>query len=110
MLLDYSGDWKQLRDVLRGRVVVDDAHDLGRCCDALQERVQVVSVKNRFRGAACGSGYRDLNIVAKDDDAFLFEVQIHLKDVLVSRGAAAPGVRACAGTRCNRRAGQREGG
>ena len=39
-------------------------------------------MKNRFRGAACGSGYRDLNIVAKDDDAFLFEVQIHLRDVL----------------------------
>ena len=83
VLLDYGGNWRQLRDVLRGRVVVDDAHDLGRCCDALQERIQVVSVKNRFRGAACGSGYRDLNIVAKDDDAFLFEVQIHLKDVLV---------------------------
>ena len=83
VLLDYGGDWRRLRDVLRGRVVVDDAHDLGRCCDALQERVQIVSVKNRFRGAACGSGYRDLNIVAKDDDAFLFEVQIHLKDVLL---------------------------
>jgi hypothetical protein len=82
VLLDYGGDWRRLRDVLRGRVVVDDAHDLGRCCDALQERVRVVSVKNRFRGTACGSGYRDLNIVAKDDDAFLFEVQIHLKDVL----------------------------
>lgn len=50
VLLDYGGDWRRLRDVLRGRVVVDDAHDLGRCCDALQERVRLVGVKIDFAG------------------------------------------------------------
>ena len=62
VVLDYGGDANQLRDVLRGSVVCQTVDELDVVVDALRgaKDIEVVQIKNRFRGAPTPSGYRDV--------------------------------------------------
>ena len=60
--LDYGGDASRLRDVLRGSIVCETVDELDAVVDALRgaKDIEIVQIKNRFRGAPTPSGYRDV--------------------------------------------------
>ena len=62
IVLDYGGDASQLRDVLRGSVVCETVDEIDAAVDALRgaKGIEIIQIKNRFRGAATPSGYRDV--------------------------------------------------
>jgi len=84
--MDYDGDVRCLRDILRASVVCETVSELRMIADELEALeaagvIRVVQVKNRFGGEPTPSGYRDINL------NFLYhrlvvEVQIHLRAVL----------------------------
>ena len=85
--MDYDGDARHLRDVLRASIVcgtVDELRTLGDELSALEAAgtIRVVQVKNRFIGAPTPSGYRDINM-NMIYHGLLCEIQIHLEPILL---------------------------
>ena len=83
IVLDYGGDARRLRDVLRGSVVCETVDELDVVVDALRavKDVEVIRIKNRFRDKPTPSGYRDVNINILYH-GFVVELQLHLSEVL----------------------------
>jgi len=84
--MDYEGDVRRLRDVLRASIVCETAAELqmlGKQLAALEAAgtIRVIQIKNRFIGAPTPSGYRDINISMIYYD-LLCEIQIHLEPIL----------------------------
>ena len=84
--MDYDGDVRCLRDILRASVVCETVSELRMIADELEALeaagvIRVVQVKNRFGGKPTPSGYRDINLNFLHHD-LVVEVQIHLRAVL----------------------------
>ena len=62
VVLDYGGDARRLRDILRGSVVCETVDELDVVVDALRavKDVEVIRIKNRFRDKPTPSGYREV--------------------------------------------------
>ena len=62
IVLDYGGDARRLRDVLRGSVVCEAVDEIDAVVDALRgvKDVEVIRIKNRFRDKPTPSGYREV--------------------------------------------------
>jgi hypothetical protein len=81
--LEYNGDARRLKDMLRGSVFCNSLVEVVRVVQALQDicrnsdMIKVVQIKNRFQtGKAHSSGYRDMNITISYE-GFLCELQVH---------------------------------
>ena len=84
--MDYEGDVRRLRDVLRASIVCETAAELqmlGKELAALEAAgtIRVIQIKNRFLGSPTPSGYRDVN-VSMSHHGLLCEIQIHLEPIL----------------------------
>ena len=84
--MDYEGDVRRLRDVLRASIVCETAAELqmlGKELAALEAAgtIRVIQIKNRFLGSPTPSGYRDVN-VSMSYHGLLCEIQIHLEPIL----------------------------
>jgi len=80
-VMDYSGDISKLKDMLRASVLcrnMKEVCSVWQAVEGLQQQgiLIVIIVKNRFRGKAHDTGYRDLNVVVAFE-GFLCEIQIH---------------------------------
>jgi hypothetical protein len=79
--LEYAGDTRKLKDMLRGSILCRDMSEINTVWKELERLegqgvLQVVVLKNRFRGAPFPGGYRDMN-VAVVFQGFVCEIQIH---------------------------------
>jgi hypothetical protein len=84
--MDYDGDVRCLRDILRASIVCETVRELRMIADELEALeaagvIRVVQVKNRFGGEPTPSGYRDINLNFLHHE-LVVEVQIHLRAVL----------------------------
>jgi hypothetical protein len=79
--LEYDGDFRQLKDTLRGSIICRDIADVGSVWKALKQLqadgvLEVLQVKNRYRGPPMPGGYRDININVRFD-GIICEIQMH---------------------------------
>ena len=81
-MLDYGGDARRLRDILRGSVVCETVDELDVVVDALRAVKDVEVISSRTASATSPRpGYRDVNINI-DYHGFVVELQLHLSEVL----------------------------
>ena len=84
--LDYNGVAAKVKDYLRATLVVTTMPEVCRVWGAVEElkaqgRLEVVSIKNRLRGGATSTGYRDINMSVKFR-GHVCEIQIQLAAIL----------------------------
>ena len=82
MVLEYYGEARRLKDMLRGSILCKDMVEMRRVWESLQELERqgilvVVQTKNRFRGEAGPGGYRDINVNVLYE-GFVCEVQVRV--------------------------------
>ena len=75
-----------MKDYLRATLVVTTMPEVCRVWGAVEElkaqgRLEVVSIKNRLRGGATSTGYRDINMSVKFR-GHVCEIQIQLAAIL----------------------------
>ena len=84
--MDYNGVAAKVKDYLRATLVVTTMPEVCRVWGAVEElkaqgRLEVVSIKNRLRGGATSTGYRDINMSVKFR-GHVCEIQIQLAAIL----------------------------
>jgi len=96
---DYENDGRQLVDIVRASIIVDNEDDLEAVVKRLNENyvanecdgVRIVRFKNRFREPMPDGG-RDVNynivVTLKDGSRFVCELQVHVKQILNFKEAA----------------------
>ncbi|WP_137297226.1 GTP pyrophosphokinase [Psychromonas sp. SP041] len=78
---EFGGDETQITDIVRGSFVTDSIKDVNFVFNKIQERLEVVKVKNRFNEPV-RSGYRDLSLlVMLPKTKMIAEIQIHLSEI-----------------------------
>jgi len=87
----YRGRPELVTDIVRSTIICETVEDLQRVLAFVMENADIYSIKNRFDMSYNGDltgGYRDLNVQLSfpelegtDFDGFVFELQIHLKDI-----------------------------
>ena len=90
--LAYDWDYRQMTDYFRCSFVCESLAQILSVCQAVEERLIIIRIKNRFAkkyDVTLSGGYRDVQMCAYmsppdegDREEFVFEVQIHLKAVL----------------------------
>ncbi|NMH66410.1 RelA/SpoT domain-containing protein [Shewanella salipaludis] len=86
--LKFAGDAGKITDLSRASLIADTIHDLMSAYKALNQRMQIVQLKNRF-AAPKASGYRDLNLLVKlPRSGMIAEVQLHLRDIAAIKNGA----------------------
>jgi hypothetical protein len=80
-VLEYGRDNTLLKDMLRGSIICGDLEGIRTVWGALRNleedgSVKILQVKNRFRGEAMATGYRDINTNI-NFKGLICEVQLH---------------------------------
>ena len=84
--MDYNGVAAKVKDYLRATLVVTTMPEVCRVWSAVEElkaqgQLEVVGIKNRLRGKATNTGYRDINMSVKFR-GHVCEIQIQLAVIL----------------------------
>lgn len=78
---ELNGQVDQLTDIARGTLVLNDIDSLLTAYQWLEQKAEIVEVKNRFRHPA-QSGYRDMKcLVRLPQTDHIAEVQLHLEQI-----------------------------
>lgn len=80
--VDYEGDPRQIKDLVRGRFVVDTPEQIMAIKQAILEELDVDSIKDKFAHPTGTSGYRDINAKIELENGHIGEIQIQQRDML----------------------------
>jgi hypothetical protein len=83
---DYEGDAGLLKDELRGSLVYGNMDDLYASVETITKKYDVIKVKDNF-AAPKKSGYRDINMIVRNEDGSLAEIQLHVKPIYDAKQA-----------------------
>merc|ERR1712187_277900 len=93
----YQGHPERVTDIVRSTIVCEAVEDVRRVLQFALENAHIHIIKNRFDLNYSGDdtgGYRDLNVQLSFPelkgtafDGFVFELQIHLEDILQRKHA-----------------------
>jgi hypothetical protein len=97
--LEYNKDFLQLKDTLRGSIICRTMAEIGIVWGALKQLeangiLQVLQVKNRYRGPPMPGGYRDININVLFE-GIICEVQLHTEGHYVLKRELHPSYKLC---------------
>ena len=73
-----AGGASETKDMVRGTLVFDDLNGLEANFDKIADEYDIVKLKDRIKNPE-KTGYRDINMVVKDSDGFLYEVRLSTK-------------------------------
>lgn len=79
---DYEGDPRQIKDLVRGRFVVDTPEQIAALKQALLEEMDIDSMKDKYEDPSIKTGYRDLNTKVALKNGHISEIQIQQRDML----------------------------
>ena len=84
-----NGDARNVRDVVRNSIAVDNVEDLDRAIVAVTETmkeqgVEIATADNRF-AKPLPSGYRDMQLTVRLPNGAIGEVQVHVKPMLAAK-------------------------
>lgn len=79
---DYGGDHRQVKDLVRGRFVVDTPEQITAIKQAILEELDVDSIKDKFAHPTATTGYRDINTKIGLENGHIAEIQIQQRDML----------------------------
>ncbi len=79
---DYGGESRQIKDLVRGRFVVDTPEQITVIKQAILEELDVDSMKDKFAHPATTTGYRDINTKIGLENGHIAEIQIQQRDML----------------------------
>jgi hypothetical protein len=97
--LEYNSDFRQLKDTLRGSIICRDMADVWIVWKAVKQleasgTLEVLQVKNRYRGLPMPGGYRDININVFFD-GLICEVQMHTEGHYALKSELHPSYKLC---------------
>jgi hypothetical protein len=97
--LEYDEDFHHLKDTLRGSIICTDMTDVWIVWKALKQLeangvLEVLQVKNRYRGPPMPGGYRDVNANVLFEGV-ICEVQIHTAGHYVLKKELHPSYKLC---------------
>lgn len=78
---DYSNH-RQIKDLVRGRFIVDDPKQIEAIQTALHQEMNVSSFKNKYQTPDIRSGYRDINTKVVLENGHIAEIQVQHADML----------------------------
>ncbi|MBL8496804.1 hypothetical protein ABF87_09160 [Nitrosomonas sp. JL21] len=79
---DYGGDLRQIKDLVRGRFVVDTPEQITAIKQAILEKLDVDSMTDKYAEPSSTTGYRDLNTKIALENDHIAEIQIQQRDML----------------------------
>jgi len=79
---DYHGDQRQIKDLVRGRFVVDTPEQITVIKQAILEELDVDFMKDKFANPVATTGYRDINTKIGLENGHIAEIQIQQRDML----------------------------
>ncbi|SEN38879.1 RelA/SpoT domain-containing protein [Nitrosomonas marina] len=79
---DYKGDTRQIKDIVRGRFIVDTPEQITAIKQAILEELDVDSMKDKFVHPVTTTGYRDINTKIGLENGHIAEIQIQQRDML----------------------------
>jgi hypothetical protein len=80
---DYGGDVSRLVDLARSTIVCENFEQVNQALTALQSRLKVVRLKNRFENPS--GGYRDILANVELSNGHIGEIQINLRGMLEAK-------------------------
>ena len=78
---DYGGDPRQIKDLVRGRFVVDTPEQIVAIKQAILEELDVDSMKDKYL-VPTETGYRDLNTKVALENGHIAEIQVQQRDMM----------------------------
>ncbi|MEZ5814403.1 MAG: RelA/SpoT domain-containing protein [Alphaproteobacteria bacterium] len=79
---DYKGDPRQIKDLVRGRFVVDTPEQIVAIKQAILEELDVDSLKDKYAEPSSTTGYRDLNTKVALENGHIAEIQVQQRDMM----------------------------
>ncbi len=79
---DYGSDPREIKDLVRGRFVVDTPEQIAALKKALLEERDIDSMKDKYERPSSDTGYRDLNTKVALENGHIAEIQIQQRDML----------------------------
>ncbi|PTN12502.1 RelA/SpoT domain-containing protein [Nitrosomonas aestuarii] len=79
---DYEGDPRQIKDLVRGRFVVDKPEQIVAIKQAILEELDVDSLKDKYAEPSSTTGYRDLNTKIALENGHIAEIQVQQRDMM----------------------------
>lgn len=79
---DYNGDPRQIKDLVRGRFVVDTPEQIVAIKQAILEELDVDSIKDKYAEPSSTTGYRDLNTKVALENEHIAEIQVQQRDMM----------------------------
>jgi hypothetical protein len=79
---DYDGDFRQIKDLVRGRFVVDTPEQIAIIKQAIIDELDIDSMKDKYAEPSSTTGYRDLNTKIALENDHIAEIQIQQRDML----------------------------
>lgn len=87
----YNGDWRRLRDVVRGTIAVDSAGDMPRVIEALREAgMKLAGAPDNKYSEPTNEGYRDISMNIELPGGHIAEMQVNTKKMLQAKEVAHP--------------------
>ena len=95
--VDYGGDGRMLKDLLRASVICDTFAQLLLCLAAINALVDegvisIAQIKNRFNDGCCG--YKDINFNI-EFEGMICELQLHLRTIYILKEQAHKSYEVC---------------
>ena len=79
---DYNGNQRQIKDLVRGRFVVETPEQISAIKQAILDKFNVDSMNDKYAKPSSMTGYRDLNTKIVLGNGHIAEIQIQQRDML----------------------------
>lgn len=79
---DYAGDPRQIKDLVRGRFVVDTPEQIVAIKQTILRELDIDSIKDKYAEPSASTGYRDINTKVALENGHIAEIQVQQRDMM----------------------------
>lgn len=80
---DYEGDPRRLKDMVRGRFVVETSEQILAIKQALTDHLKIDGMNDKYKKPSSSTGYRDINTKIALENGHIAEIQVQQRDMLL---------------------------